>query len=33
MPLDAKRTYETIKKENPGNEAGQLATQKLSELK
>ncbi len=33
MPLDAKRTYETIKKENPGNEAGQLATQKLAELK
>jgi TolA-binding protein len=33
MPLDAKRTYETIKKENPGNEAGQLATQKLTELK
>lgn len=33
QPLDAKRMYETIKKENPGNEAGQLATQKLSELK
>ena len=33
QPLDAKRTYEQIKKENPGVEAGQLATQKLSELK
>jgi len=33
QPLDAKRIYEQIKKENPGNEAGQLATQKLSELK
>lgn len=32
-PLDAKRVYEQIKKENPGNEAGQLATQKLTELK
>ena len=32
-PLDAKRIYEQIKKENPGNEAGQLATQKLTELK
>jgi TolA-binding protein len=33
QPLDAKRTYETVKKENPANEAGQLATQKLAELK
>ncbi len=33
QPLDAKRIYEQVKKENPGNEAGQLATQKLSELK
>jgi TolA-binding protein len=32
-PLDAKRVYEQVKKENPGNEAGQLATQKLAELK
>jgi len=33
QPLDAKRLYEQIKKENPGTEAGQLATQKLTELK
>lgn len=33
QPLDAKRLYEQIKKENPGNEAGQVATQKLAELK
>lgn len=33
QPLDAKKIYEQIKKENPGGEAGQLATQKLSELK
>jgi TolA-binding protein len=33
QPLDAKRTYETIKKENPSSEAGQLASQKLAELK
>jgi TolA-binding protein len=33
QPLDAKRIYEQVKKENPGNEAGQLATQKLGELK
>jgi len=32
-PLEAKRIYEQVKKENPGAEAGQLATQKLSELK
>jgi len=32
-PLDAKRIYEQVKKENPGNEAGQLATQKLAALK
>jgi TolA-binding protein len=33
QPLEAKRVYEQIKKENPGAEAGQLATQKLTELK
>jgi tetratricopeptide (TPR) repeat protein len=33
QPLDAKRIYEQIKKENPGPEALQLATQKLAELK
>lgn len=33
QPLEAKRLYEQIKKENPGAEAGQLATQKLAELK
>lgn len=33
QPLDAKRLYEMVKKENPANEAGQLATQKLAELK
>ncbi len=33
QPLDAKRLYEQVKKENPGVEAGQLATQKLAELK
>ena len=33
QPLDAKRLYEQVKKENPGNEAGQLAAQKLTELK
>ena len=33
QPLDAKRLYEQVKKENPGNEAGQLATQKLTQLK
>ena len=33
QPLDAKKLYEQIKKDNPGNEAGQLATQKLTELK
>lgn len=32
-PLDAKRLYEQIKKDNPSTEAGQLATQKLAELK
>jgi TolA-binding protein len=32
-PLDAKRLYEQIKKDNPGNEAGQMATQKLADLK
>ena len=33
QPLDAKRMYEQIKKDNPGNEAGQIATQRLAELK
>jgi TolA-binding protein len=33
QPLDAKRIYEQVKKENPSGEAGQLATQKLTELK
>jgi tetratricopeptide (TPR) repeat protein len=33
QPLDAKRLYEQIKKENPGAEVGQLVTQKLAELK
>jgi TolA-binding protein len=33
QPLDAKRIYEQVKKENPANEAGQLATEKLAALK
>jgi TolA-binding protein len=33
QPLDAKRIYEQIKKDNPGKEAGEIATQKLAELK
>ncbi len=33
QPLDAKRLYEQIKKDNAANEAGQLATEKLAELK
>jgi TolA-binding protein len=33
QPLDAKRLYEQIKKDNPGQEAVQIATQKLTELK
>jgi len=33
QPLEAKRTYEQVKKENPSSEAGQFATQKLTELK
>ena len=33
QPLDAKRMYEQIKKENPSSEAGQLATEKLAQLK
>jgi hypothetical protein len=33
QPLDAKRLYEQVKKENAGNDAGQIATQKLAELK
>jgi TolA-binding protein len=33
QPLDAKRLYEQIKKDNPSTEAGQLANRKLAELK
>jgi tetratricopeptide (TPR) repeat protein len=33
QPLEAKRIYETIQKENPGSEVGQLASSKLQELK
>jgi tetratricopeptide (TPR) repeat protein len=33
QPLDAKKLYEQIKKDNPASEAGQMATQKLSQLK
>jgi len=33
QPTEAKRIYEQIKKDNPTNEAGQMATQKLAELK
>jgi TolA-binding protein len=33
QPLDAKKLYEQIKKDNPGNEAGQLANQKLTTMK
>jgi len=33
QPLDAKRIYEQIKKENPANEAGDIAGQRLTELK
>jgi predicted negative regulator of RcsB-dependent stress response len=33
QPLDAKHLYEQIKKDNPTTEAGQMATQKLAELK
>ena len=33
QPPDAKRIYEQIKKENPTSEAGELATQKLAQLK
>jgi len=33
QPLDAKRTYEQIQKENPASEVAQIATQKLQQLK
>ncbi|MGH9495314.1 MAG: tetratricopeptide repeat protein [Candidatus Sulfotelmatobacter sp.] len=33
QPLDAKKLYEQIKKDNPGVEAGQIATQKLAQVK
>jgi tetratricopeptide (TPR) repeat protein len=33
QPLDAKRIYEQVKKDNPSEDAGQIATQKLADLK
>jgi predicted negative regulator of RcsB-dependent stress response len=33
QPLEAKRIYEQVKKDNPTNEAGQMATAKLEALK
>jgi TolA-binding protein len=33
QPLDAKKMYEQIKKENPGNEAAEIANQKLTQMK
>ena len=33
QPLEAKRVYEQIQKENPASQVAQLATQKLQELK
>jgi TolA-binding protein len=33
QPLDAKRMYEQIKKENPASDAAQLATEKLAAIK
>jgi predicted negative regulator of RcsB-dependent stress response len=33
QPLEAKRIYETIQKENPSSEAAQMASAKLQELK
>src|SRR5205823_9860411 len=33
QPLDARKMYEQIKKDNPATEAGQLATQRLAQLK
>lgn len=33
QPVEAKRLYEQIKKENPTSEAAQVATQKLTDLK
>jgi predicted negative regulator of RcsB-dependent stress response len=33
QPLDAKRLYEQVKKDNSGTDAVQIATQKLAELK
>jgi len=33
QPLEAKRVYEQVQKENPTTEAGQLAMQKLAQLK
>ena len=33
QPLEAKRVYETVQKENPGSEVAQLASSKLQELK
>jgi lipopolysaccharide biosynthesis regulator YciM len=33
QPLEAKRIYETIQKENPASEVAQMASSKLQELK
>jgi len=33
QPLEAKRIYEQIQKENPASEAAQIASAKLQELK
>lgn len=33
QPLEAKRVYEQMQKENPGGQAGQLAASKLQEMK
>ena len=33
QPLEAKRIYEQVRKDNPANEAGQIAAQKLAALK
>ena len=33
QPLDAKKLYEQIKKDNPATDAGQIATQRLAQLK
>ena len=33
QPLDAKKIYEQVKKDNANTEAAQLATQKLTQIK